>query len=234
MPDAYLEEKAREDEKRVRRDRETIMNNGIAQRLADAAGHDVITTGELKELNDRITEVQESVAWGLPEMERVHKNRAYTDKYKKEQIEFWEKEADERFEYAKGRLQESVTRVVQRAENVRINPPTEDPVLLEARLANARNDALLELSEHSNPATLPATIEEMATRGDDDLTYLLLETRWVDSYLRRKRQEKYLTLWQDRKNRAAGRLLGKSEKTFEATNGLSQLLQLADGLKGRL
>jgi hypothetical protein len=69
-----------------------------------------------------------------------------------------------------------------------VRPPVDDPVLLEAKLANARSDARM-LLDGVAPAQLPRRMRELVEHDADPMvSYLLVATEWGTNYIRSRAQ----------------------------------------------
>ena len=122
-----------------------------------------------------------------------------------------------------------------------IQPPTEDPALLEAKLGNARSDARM-LLESSKPTDLPDRMRELVeSNADPVVSYLLVATDWGTNYIRsrfpdgpglseqqlngaRDSSVSTLNLWEAYRHDLTPRLLDeKGRKAWERTEALTPL-----------
>lgn len=98
--------------------------------------------------------------------------------------------------------------------------PTSDPMLLEAKLANARTDAALVLAD-AEEMDIPDRLAEMARSSDLALRYLLLATPWPATYLRGRGANDAAMLWHDEKRKVLASILtGEALQAFEQLAGV--------------
>lgn len=85
--------------------------------------------------------------------------------------------------------------------------PTTDEILLEAKLANARSDAVLVLDRATTDEDVADRLAEMATGADPALSYLVLGTSWIATYFRSRGTNMAALLWEEKKRQVLAEVL---------------------------
>lgn len=112
-------------------------------------------------------------------------------------------------------------------------PPADDPVTLEAKLANARSDARMMLDQ-AEVNVLPDRMKELVEHdADPAISYLLVGTNWGTNYVRsrlpanERQQHGSLVVWDRHKNDLTRRLLDEpGRKAFDRAAALRPLGQV--------
>lgn len=109
--------------------------------------------------------------------------------------------------------------------------PTSDAQLLEARLANARTDAMMVL-DRANGDELVPRMRELARGADQTLAYLMLATTWPATYLRARGDATAPLLWEQERHAALGATLTADALTaHQRLAGLPHARKAAQALK---
>jgi len=88
----------------------------------------------------------------------------------------------------------------------RPSAPTSDKAVLEARLANARTDAVMVLDRAAD-ADVPERLAELARGSDSALAYLILGTPWPSTYLRARGSNAAVAQWEHERQRVLAEVL---------------------------
>lgn len=107
-------------------------------------------------------------------------------------------------------------------------PPVDDPVLLEAKLANARADIRM-MFENTTPAELPLAVYHGMGKFTEDMQYLMFGTNWAETYFHsRGVPETAQAIWEAKHEHALPLMLN-SEQTeqLEAIQRTEKALKVA-------
>jgi len=227
MLEGHEQRQAEQDERRAE-NQSNLATKGIHKRAVKALGENALKPTEFDTIMAADEKARDARKHGSAEIQRILNHKGYTAEHKQNQIKRYEAQQAEIFAEARQVTEETINEVMARETNFTLPPPTEDPVVLEAQLANARQDAIFELSAEENATGVYETLQDMATRNDPVMRHLLLETRFVDSYLRGTKQKVLLTGWASKKTDLKAKALGRSPEQIETVRELKQLPLMLD------
>ncbi len=206
-----------------------LATGGIHERAALALAEDAITPKEFDALLELEKTAKEARNIGAVEISQIERHRGYTAEHKQRLIAEWEGRQQKTFYEARADTQTTVDKIVARESVLNVPKPIKEQASLEAALTNARRDAILELSAEDDAAGIYGALEDMATRDDDpELRYLILETRFVESYLRGTKKKPLLEGWRNKKTNLKLKALGRKSSRLEAVMKLKHLPNLID------